>query len=49
MEIIKKCHYHFFFGGGGDHKADKCRNMVGDLIQSHKAMGYNMSLGAHLT
>jgi hypothetical protein len=30
--------------GGGDHEAEKYRNVVADLVQSYKAMGCSMSL-----
>ena len=30
-----------------NHKAEKCSDVVGDLVQSYKAMGCNMSLKVH--
>ena len=29
------------------HKAEKCRDVAADLVQSYKAMGCNMSLKVH--
>jgi hypothetical protein len=42
--IIQKRHYYFL----GNNKAKKktC-DMVADLVESHKAMGCNMSLKVH--
>ena len=45
MDIIKKFHYLFFWGG--DHKLEICRDMVVDFVQSYQAMGRNMSLKVH--
>ena len=44
MEIIKKWHYQFW---GINHKAENCRDMVVDLVQSYKATGCSMSLKVH--
>jgi len=41
VEIIQKS--LFFF----NYKAENYRDMVADLVQSHKAMGCNMSLKRH--
>jgi hypothetical protein len=32
----------------GSHKAENCRGMVADLVQSYKAMGFIMALYVHL-
>ena len=40
MEIIKKCHYHFW---GANHKAVNYSDMVADLVQLYKVAACNMS------
>jgi hypothetical protein len=45
MEIIKKCHYQFFWGE--NHKAEDYRDMVVDPVQFYEAMGCTMSLKVH--
>jgi hypothetical protein len=39
MEVVQKCHYHFFL----NHKAENYCDTWVDLVQSDKAMGCNMS------
>jgi len=38
----------FFRGEGGNHKAENCRDMMADFVQSYKVIGFNMSSNVQL-
>jgi len=48
MKILQKCHYLFLWGRREvNYRVEMYRDMVIDLVQSYKTIGYNLPLKVH--